>query len=271
LKRSKICYRGISKRLNLTGYLRTFNKRLRCFGEYTNKIILNSSLYFPAIKQINDPFDCKLSFQQEYSLAERVEYFTQFADKDASGFTLEQLLEKYPDNQSFINSRNVIIKKLINKLGLLSLSKNPKNILMWTHYSNNHTGLVFQFTFGASSECFQRPLLVDYKDEYELLSYTSDFKEEAPKLMLTKHTGWTYESEVRVIDLDYQGEKKFKKHELTSIIFGALTKDKDIDEMINLCNINGFNHVSFSQARLNSSEFSLEFCEILKNSVSGSS
>jgi IS30 family transposase len=36
LKISKICYRGISKRLNLTGYLRTFNKRLlylRCFAE----------------------------------------------------------------------------------------------------------------------------------------------------------------------------------------------------------------------------------------------
>lgn len=242
--------------------------KYRCFGKYTNKIILNSSLYFPAINQINDPFDCKLSFQQEYSLAERIECFTQLADKYASDFTLEQLLEKYPDNKSFIDYRNIIIKELINKLGLLSLSKTPKNILMWSHYSNNHTGLVFQFAFEESSECFHSPLLVDYKDEYELLSYTSDFKDEAQKLLLTKHVGWKYESEVRVIDLDYQGEKQFKKHELTSIIFGALAKDKDIDEMINLCRKNGFNHVNFSQARLSPSEFSLNFCEILKNSVS---
>ena len=138
---------------------------------------------------------------------------------------------------------------------------------MWSHYSSNHTGLVFQFTFKKNSKCFLRPLVVDYKDKYDLLSYTSDFKSEAPKLMLTKHSDWTYESEVRIIDLDFQGEKKFKKHELTSIIFGALAKDDDIDKMMGLCKQNGFEHVKFSKAMLTPGEFSLKFREILNSST----
>ena len=234
---------------------------------FTNKIILNSSLYFSEIKNFNDPYDCRLSFQQEYTLSERAEYFTQLADENTCNFTLEQYLEKYPDNQSFIDLRNTITKKLINKLGVLSLSTNPNNILMWSHYSNNHTGLVFQFTFKKSSKCFLRPFVVDYEDKYDLLSYTSDFKTEVLKLMLTKHTGWKYETEVRIIDLDFQGEKKFKKYELTSIIFGALAKDDDIDRTMNLCKQNGFEHVKFSKAILAPGKFSLEYRKILNISA----
>lgn len=242
--------------------------KFRSFDDcFTNKIIINSSLYFSAIKSFNDPFDCRLSFKQEYTLLERADYFTQLVDKSTCNLTLEQYLKKYPDNQSFIDLRNTITKKLINKIGVLSLSTNPNNILMWSHYSSNHTGLAFQFTFKQSSKCFLRPLVVDYKDKYELLSYILDFKTEAPKLMLTKHSCWKYESEVRIIDLDFQGEKKFKKHELTSIIFGALAKDDDIDKMMDLCKQNGFEHVKFSKAILTPGKFSLDYREILNISA----
>jgi len=237
--------------------------KYRCFNKFTDKIILNSSLYFPTVNEINDPFDCKLSFKQKYSSQEITNHFKQMANNSPHKFTLEELQKSYPDEKSFTDMKNKVTQQLIDKIGVLSLSTSPKNILMWSHYSNKHTGLVFQFTFEENSNCFHNPLLVDYKDKYDLLSYTSDFTKETPKLMLTKHNDWAYESEVRVIDLGFQGEKKFKTHELTSIIFGALAKDEDIDGMIKLCRNNGFSHVKFSQAGLIPGEFSLNFREIL--------
>lgn len=238
---------------------------------YTNDIILKSSLHFSAISDFNDPFDCRLSFQQEYTLPEITKYFAQLAKENPSNTTLKQYLEKYPDNKSFTDFRNRITNKLIGEIGVLSLAKNPNNILMWSHYSKKHTGLVFQFTFSESSRCFSAPLQVAYVKKYELLSYILDFKIEAPKLMLTKYFDWKYESEVRFIDLDYQGNKSFEKDELTSIIFGALAKDDDIDRMICLCKRNGFEHVKFSQARVSHYDFSLKFREILNSSTGGKS
>lgn len=178
-------------------------------------------------------------------------------------FRLKDLLVKYGSNQNFIDHQNFVTKKLIEKIGVLSLSTNPNSILMWSHYSFNHTGLVFEFTPSDKSVCFDNYYQIEYSEKYDLLSYVEENKTEIPKLMLTKHKDWAYESEFRIIDMKYQGEKKFDKKELTSIIFGALAKKNDIKYMINLCKKNGFTHVKFSQAELSVGEFSLKFRELI--------
>lgn len=233
---------------------------------FTKKIVLNSSLYFSPIKDFNDPFDCKLSYRQEYSDEEIREFYIQYLKRNPGTFSLEDLLERYGQKQDFIDFQNQSTQKLIDKIGVLSLSANPKSILMWSHYSHNHTGLVFEFTRAENSDCFNMFHKVDYSEKYDLLSYTEENKIEIPKLMLTKHKDWAYESEFRIIDMHYQGEKVFQKKELTSIIFGALSKTDDISKMIKLCKDNGFEHVKFSQAELSTGEFSLKFRELLIDS-----
>lgn len=230
---------------------------------YTNNIILNTSLYFSPIKYFNDPFDCKLSYRQEYSKKEICEFYIQYLKRNPNTFRLKDLMKKYGQKQYFIEFQNLSTQKLIDKIGVLSLSTNPKSILMWSHYSHNHTGLVFEFTRAENSKCFDLYHKVDYSEKYDLLSYTEENKVEIPKLMLTKHNDWSYESEFRVIDMQYQGEKKFLKNELTSIIFGALAKDDDIIKMIKLCKNNGFENMKFSKAELSTGEFSLRFKELL--------
>ncbi len=131
----------------------------------------------------------------------------------------------------------------------------------------NHTGLVFEFTPLKHTTCFESYHKVDYSTKYDLLSYTTDSKDEIPKLLLTKHKDWEYESEYRIIDLNFQGEKKFDKRELTSIIFGTHAKEDDMNRMINLCKNNGFEHVKFSKAELSYGEFSLKFRELIVNKI----
>ncbi len=231
--------------------------------QFTNNIILNSALYFSPIEGFNDPFDCKLSYRQKYSKKEIRNYFIQFRSRNPSYARLKDLLKELGSNQAFIEHQNHSTKELIKKIGVLSLSTNPNSILMWSHYSLNHTGLVFEFSTSDKSICFDTYYKIDYSENYELLSYAEENKTEIPKLMLTKHKDWEYESEFRIIDMHYQGEKKFDKKELTSIIFGALAKENDMIRMINLCKNNGFNHVKFSHAELSTGEFSLKFRELI--------
>lgn len=231
--------------------------------QYTNHIILNSSLFFSPIKNFNDPFDCRLSYRQEYSKQEIRQFYIQYLERNPGNIRLKDFMKVYSNNQSFITFQNQTTNKLIAKIGILSLSTNPNSILMWSHYSSNHTGLVFEFTRAKNSICFDRYYKVDYSIKYDLLSYTTTNKDEIPKLMLTKHKDWEYESEYRIIDMNYQGEKKFHKNELTSIIFGAFTSQDDINKTINLCMRNGFQHVKFSKAELSYGEFSLKFKELI--------
>ena len=236
--------------------------KYRNFGDRTNDIILHSKLYFSSIKGFNDPFDCRLRYRQDYSQEEIEEYCKKHS------LSYDSCKGKLGTNKLFVEHSERVNNRVIESIGVLSLSSNPNSILMWSHYAKNHTGLVFQFTVIEDddwSECFTRPIKVDYADEYEFLSFTGDNRKELPKLMLTKMAGWSYESEYRVIDLNYQGEKEFKKVELTTIIFGARANDVDISNFIRLCEDNGFQHVKFSKAILSKeNNFSLDFQKINK-------
>ena len=137
---------------------------------------------------------------------------------------------------------------MIVSVGVLSLSKTYNSILMWSHYSLSHMGLVFEFTprnTNDETSCFHHPIKVDYSESYDELSHVNDHREEIPKLLLTKYKDWAYEEEYRCFRLDFQGEKQFHKNELTGIMFGAKASKMDINRIIKLCKDYNFGHVNF--------------------------
>ena len=230
---------------------------------HVENIIKNSSLFFSPVKYFNDPFDCKLSYRQKYTKHEILQCFINLKKRNPyQSHKLKDILLRYGKNENFIKMQNSITEKMIASVGVLSLSSNYNNILMWSHYSRSHTGLVFEFTpndMNDEQSCFFHPLKVDYAKKYEELSYVNDGKNEIPKLLLTKYKDWAYEEEYRCFGLDFQGEKKFHKNELTSIIFGAKTLQKDINRIIKLCKDHNFLHLNFKQAVLQHGSFSLSF------------
>ncbi|MDI3431496.1 MULTISPECIES: DUF2971 domain-containing protein [Aeromonas] len=38
-----------------------------------------------------------------------------------------------------------VVTELLNKVGIVSLTETPRNLLMWAHYANNHNGMVVGF------------------------------------------------------------------------------------------------------------------------------
>lgn len=240
--------------------------KYRSFNDkFLNNIITNSSLYYSPIKYFNDPFDCRIEFRNEYSYEERKEYLNKASIRNFGlGADIEGLMQVYT-NEMLVNIMKNANNELIDNIGVLSLSANYESILMWSHYANSHNGLVFEFEplHYDGYDCLYHPKKVDYDEKYELLSYLeSDDGSELVKLMLTKHIDWKYENEYRCIDIGFQGEKKFHKDELKSILFGLNSTDKQIEDFKKLCYNNGFTHLNFKKAKKINGEFKLAFDDI---------
>ncbi len=254
-----------------------FLYKYRCFDKNdaaikkTENIIKNSSLYLSKISSFNDPFDSRLSFLESYSKQEIVSFCRRITDKfNASNEYFNDICKRYEDVELFMTEQQNTIDSMISEIGVLSLSANPESILMWSHYSNNHKGLVFQFEPIYKASCLYPPIKVEYKNEYNLLSYTSNEEDrikELSDLLLIKYNDWKYEEEYRKIDLNFIGEKEFYKDELVGIIFGADAEKSDIEKMKQLCEENGFTHVKYKKAVMVPGKFELDIKIKYKRSI----
>ncbi|MAD41755.1 MAG: hypothetical protein CL623_05120 [Arcobacter sp.] len=108
---------------------------------------------------------------------------------------------------------------------------------------------------------------VDYakKNKYDLISYLDDSGEELKRVFMSKSKYWKYEKEFRFIELGHTGVKKYNKNKLKQIIFGCKADDTNIKKIIQLCQINGFEHVKFKKAKLIPGKFALDFDDIDKD------
>ena len=239
--------------------------KFRDFSDFTDKIILNSEFYFASPKRFNDPFDCNLSYRQNYTQEEILAKYVYLTSK--LPFTKEEFINKYGlELEEFLEKYPKLNDTLVSKLGILSLSKSNKNITMWSHYANEHKGLAFELHVDEDDEFFHGYGVVEYKEKYDLLSYTNLTPEkDYEKLFLTKYTDWEYEEEIRIIDYQKNGIRKFNKNVLKTIYFGYRADETNIKKIIQLCQLNGFEHVIFKKAKIISGKFELDFYEIDKS------
>lgn len=241
--------------------------------EYKYEIITKSQLWFSKVENFNDPIDSKLDYRQQYTSDEILQYWENFLkNKPEHPQTIEEILNNWGNNSSFIKQQNRVYSQQKSQMGIVCFSVNPKNILMWSHYANNHKGIAYEFKpnlfTNAKTISFQAfPFRVEYPCDrsYELLSYTKTGEEKNKqfvKELTTKAPEWAYEEEYRMIDLEISGNKKFNHASLHSIIFGAKTTMDEIDVMKCLCKKHGLNHIKFKKAKFIEGRFELEFIDI---------
>ncbi len=242
-----------------------FLYKYREFGLRTDDIIINSEFYFALAKSFNDPFDCNLSYREDYSFSEIEECKKRFLKRNPNiSVEIKEYLFKTKSDE-YISSMRSSKQQLINNTGILSLSKTNKSITMWSHYSKKHEGLVFELDVKKDYTFFKMFGMVEYEKEYELLSYLEADKKETTKRVLAKFVDWEYEQEIRIIDFDKYGHRKFNKNLLKTIYFGLKASKENIQHIIKLCQVNGFSHVKFKKAKLIPGKFALDFDEINKN------
>lgn len=114
------------------------------------------------------------------------------------------------------------IDKSLAKVGVCSFSTDARNIQMWSHYASDHRGIVLQFEVARDPLVFVRAVRVQYDDQYPLLNWVGDSGNDLRTAILRKHSGWSYEREHRIIDINLAHTYlPFRPEALTGIIFGC--------------------------------------------------
>jgi len=153
---------------------------------------------------------------------------------------------------------NYMWQEFLKTLRVFSLSINYKNILMWSHYAKNHTGVVFKLKVlpdEGNLICTAEPVIYQNKppkffSKKEFINdmlgiKTLDFNKLYSSYARIKYDLWTYEDEWRVWTFDFNNKNqlftdyKLYPNELDAIYFGCNTKNENVDKIKDLSlNIN---------------------------------
>ncbi len=173
---------------------------------------------------------------------------------------------------SFINDAEHKVESVV----AFCVSETNDNLLMWSHYSDGHKGVVLRFKCMPEQDtilCAAMPVKYQSKyptictDEEYLKHYTGQnelpLDELYERMVFTKNVNWSYEKEWRCvgprlnIDTEFQENQIFKE-EIDEIYLGCRISNEDKEQLLNIIE-NDFAHVVVYEAKAKSHEFGLEF------------
>lgn len=171
----------------------------------------NACFYAAQRMTLNDPFegrfDRTLLDRQLSTFRQRTEVFAPFAKQ-----SLDAVCEAVNELLSFVD-----------RYGVFSLSYNPLNELIWSHYGGSHHGFCVGYDLQKLVDFepnLHYCLNVHYSDsapqlQANALIGTSDSVDTLQKILAVKSTPWRYEQEVRILttppglhEHDYRAVKK---------------------------------------------------------------
>lgn len=224
--------------------------------DQTKKILDNFSFWFATPDSFNDPFDCNLSEIKSPSLIDARKHFERLnMEKEV----IEQsigLCQRCPE--MLIELIKNAKEKSIRSKGVLSLSEKYDDILMWSHYSEYHKGVVLGLSLEADPDFFLMPLKMDYKDNYEPLNFLGDPEKSTTDTIKIKSSHWKYESEIRIYKND-SGLHTINKNAITEIYFGINTSQENIDDIYKICEKCELDHIKFFKGEQSHGSFKIDF------------
>lgn len=170
---------------------------------------IRGKIHFSSPITFNDPFE----LQTTVSPPNRNELHDFFNE---SGFPIDEKPKSFKNklsqsiNNEFLRSPPTIAsREWLGEIGILCLTENPKNLLMWAHYGSNHKGVCLGFDTGERPFSTSKPLTyTDERPQIPFSSYKNMEPEDASKIFLHKSKEWDYESEWRCVKRTIRDEEK---------------------------------------------------------------
>lgn len=145
--------------------------KYRCLSEYSVQNVINQNIWFDNPTQMNDPYDCRFMWDnfadRNFISAEEYQYLYANSPEEFDHELFEYISNNKVSHNKFlemikINNKSLtplveILNKLhekmmsdfinayMQKIYFCSFSENFSSILMWSHYSNNHTGFCIEY------------------------------------------------------------------------------------------------------------------------------
>jgi hypothetical protein len=202
------------------------------FNERTISVIIKRLIYFAHANQFNDPFDCRIRFNHDGTVEDWKSYFRKSLPRDFPGLStaqIEEMIEEkvrdplLRDEKRLDELDEKVREHHLEQVGICSLSADPTQILMWSHYADSHQGFCLEFSTHQNS--FSLAFPVQYPKAYPHFNYLQLQKqgplEFVKAVLLTKSKLWEYEQEWRI--LEFSGPRKlypYEPHALTGIVLG---------------------------------------------------
>jgi hypothetical protein len=199
----------------------TLLARLRSF-------FVDSHLWLSHHEDFNDPFDMKAHIFVGGSREEKEARFKALiADHSGAPWKKRrEMLRKWmaiPPAEAEAKLAGAL-HELAGSAGICSFGGDPRSILMWTHYAQNHEGYCLQFEFARDPRTFAWVQEVQYADEYPEVNFVdrSKLPDELYIVLTRKHSGWKYEKEWRLIHRNGANSlMSFRPESLVGIILGC--------------------------------------------------
>lgn len=250
----------------------------------------NNKLCFSTAHKFNDPFELKPyvkaictteHLEAEHtktSSAALVKAYKELtrAQRKACSFKMFEKMYASLDVVSEANKRmvaltpaaaNTALSALANNTGILCLTKQPDNLLMWSHYAESHQGFVIEFD--EKSNFFNqkrsdndefghlREVIYQQARPSIVLSNTH-----ANELLLTKGLIWEPEEEWRMLwpRSNDPGEPcllDFPSSAVKSVIFGCNMTNNNKEKIFEIINSEKYTHAECIEYKLCEKEYRL--------------
>lgn len=230
--------------------------------ERLKQVITKNSFWFSSSTHFNDPFDCSLDEVKSYQ-KKAIRVWLKNSPKiyNTPDFPPKAIKYFEENSNAFAELVKNLKHKAISKRGVLALSKIKNNILLWSHYADNHKGATIGIEIRKDPEFFLMPRNINYKKVYTPTNFLTNGFSSIDEILSVKSTDWEYEEEVRIYK-DNEGEFKISPEAIKEISFGVNANDADISDIIDLCKSNNMDHIEFFKANKKYGEFSIEFKRI---------
>jgi len=198
--------------------------KYREINEFTFKIFEDSSLFFASPNLFNDPYD---SF---------------YTEKNGLQDMAKRLGQPFNDGH-----KKEQIQKFKKNVAILSLSHNSDNILLWSHYADDHKGICLEFEIDDYDNFFndktidnrplqytKTPAILDIHRHQEALIpaknggflegprySTNSIDAQCFDALFIKNKIWTYEEEYRFVKRGKPFSAHFQPSNLKSVIIGS--------------------------------------------------
>ena len=162
------------------------------------------------------------------------------------------------------------IKSKLENVGIFSLSEDPANMLMWSHYAQNHEGIAIGFDHNSDSKISDNKFCrkVAYQDDLPKIdpligfsnsvaffagnqrpqNYVNIDDPQIQRILFTKTSSWDYEKEWRYFEETY-GSYDIPS-DISEVIFGLKCSDMDQKSIIDVCNNNFPHKINFKKVEI---------------------
>jgi hypothetical protein len=181
--------------------------KYRPFNDHLKPVIVSQKIWFPTRAKLNDPEDLELKLVEDVD----AEVYRQFLLKKADQESWPRKHLKYNLKKGFspkgdltseakrkIASSRAVLQKYFDGLGILSLSDKENDPVLWERYGDKDKGVYIVFKIEPSKYL----LRVQYETprpqpKLSVLLLSADAEQDLRKILRTKTTKWSDESEWR--------------------------------------------------------------------------